>query len=817
MSAVRLTFLPIVLLAVLAAALCVGVASASTVDQASTNGRATPAFEIYILPQAQTETVDDVSHAAFFQFIITNTGDQSGDITLDISGEPEGWTFQSFPGGTSLSFGPVSTTDDPRNVTLNVKVPTFEKAGTYDLEVRAVPAAPTNNKITIHAVVNQFPGVDLIPPPNIETDPGVELTLPFVIKNTGNGPDSYVLYRVDISSDWPYTIGNTNTTPTVKAQLQTQKQITITVPAPAEATPPGKSGVSVSVSVWSNFNHSIVDGATVLIKVTQQYKITFYPDEALEKTTGPEEQVDFSFTLANDGNGYDLVSLDLVATLDLWQLTISDDEINISSSPRPVTVSAIPGAQTTKGEYFLSVSATSSGPPESPQVVSYTMKIIVEQRYKFTVGIDTNASGPHPSIPPGGVGEHTLTLTNAGNGPDTIRLEVLNPPLGWFTTFDQDEVTVLPGKPKDIVLSIQVSNENEEALAKLYLLAVQATSTGNLSLVWEQNISVEVAPRRGISFSVSGPDTVLANPYQRSAYNHIFNLENTGNAQDDVRLEIIGVSWGPEIGITPTLATVNKEIGAFAKTSVQLSLTVPTNTPVGTYDIQVKATSLGDPRQSVTLMVHIQVIVEDIQVQPIRFKLASEPDTAFQEWRTYLVKQNGDVRLSFALINNGTETIYAINVKVLADNRVIHEENISSLRVLETYEIRVEFPATFLGPHQITVKADLPGDVNRDDNTQVAVIDVREELRDVNDANATNPFRAGSPLFFVLLLLAIIVVVAIIKVASGLGKRSSQKELYSTIYGQPGAGATQPSVLPPLLDEHQPPQEPPYGGAPPAY
>jgi hypothetical protein len=180
-----------------------------------------------------------------------------------------------------------------------------------------------------------------------------------------------------------------------------------------------------------------------------------------------------------------------------------------------------------------------------------------------------------------------------------------------------------------------------------------------------------------------------------------------------------------------------------------------------------------------------------VTVQPVKFKKGSEPN--FRIWKQYRVEEGEFVYIGIPISNNGSEIINRVNLKVYQESKLIKEENITSLGILKTVVITVQWKANFLGEFQIKAVASVSGDSNVQDNTAQASIKVVE--KEVTTIGGTeNPWslEPGKPLFLVLIIVIIIGILATVRYMLSLRAEQSARDLYESIYGDDLVGGAKP-------------------------
>ncbi len=750
-------------------------------------------FVVSVTPTNGTQVINSTTHSAFYSVSVKNTGDTMGDVILAIDNFPSaGWDWVPIPGGDDKTIESIFP-GETKWVSITLYAPIFEKAGTYTLILgaQAKGAPQTPSEVQLRATLLQFGGIQLTAPPDQTVDTGSRVDLPFTIKNTGNGDDTYTITRVDIARpQWTYTITGGNVTGKVKPGFSSTKTIQVSVPFKDDATPPGKSGVRVSVTVISNFNNDLRDGKGTNIIVTQEYALAFAPDQ-LEAVVNPGSTIEFHFIVTNNGNGEDNITVNLTHSLSGWQVLLSGTQWQIKRDiGRAVILTLGPPSTAIRGDYYLTILARSQGPIDSPAEIVYNLKVTVAQVHNFDLSIAKNTTAP---IPPGGVAEFEFAVKNTGNGNDGVNLTVDNVPDGWFVTLDSSEVSLTAFQTRTLTLTVQASPSMSQAPAGRYVLGVGGQSAGNATVVDRFTVEIIVSEICGINFAVAGSDTIETNPYRGSDANFVFTVTNTGNAPGEAITKVESISWDPKL--TPMRTTVTPErasVPAYRTTNVLVTVSVPRDTAVGLYDLTVVSSGVACQEQKIPVSVHLRVVHEDVRAQYVKFKLKTQP--VFQEVKTYTVELGDPVQIAIGVLNNGSQIVRDVHVKITVGNTVVKEQTITSLGVLKTVVVQGEYSAKFTGKFPVTAEVSIAGDVNPGDNKATAKLNVRENCPPggcgPTGGGAQNiwSLEPGSPLFLIMLVVILAVLAVVGRVAISAREKEMSKDLYDSIYGgQPGA------------------------------
>lgn len=273
-------------------------------------------------------------------------------LTWDTSNVPQAWSLSALP----ITSGELNW-QGSFGFDVAITVPSDALAGT--LGSFTMTASSENSEAVVatqifEVIVEQHFGVSLHTD-NSSTDaaPGTTVDFSFALSNTGNGIDSFDI-AVDGPAIWIPTASVTNLS--VAAQATEQFLVSVTVPADKQAGDSREFSVTVTSSDGETSTYS-----NVTVGTTQVYDISISLESDSDKISieqGTSKQ--FILNVTNNGNGPDILSLNLVDAPSWASLEASTVDIGIGSNAKfPVTLS--PDTATLSGkEYVFKVEAISS-------------------------------------------------------------------------------------------------------------------------------------------------------------------------------------------------------------------------------------------------------------------------------------------------------------------------------------------------------------------------------------------------------------------------------------------------------------------------
>lgn len=157
------------------------------------------------------------------------------------------------------------------------------------------------------------------------------------------------------------------------------------------------------------------------------------------------------------------------------------------------------------------------------------------------------------NIKPGENGSTTISITNQGNGQETMQVSVMVPE-GWVAKLGSS--LVIAGATGSVSVSVgsKHSNDKQESVSlevmvpddaladEVIAIPISVTSSGGGAVYDTTNLSVSVAATHGMQVSTSAKDQTGKS--NEEVYFE-FDIENTGNTADTFRLSVISQTAVP--------------------------------------------------------------------------------------------------------------------------------------------------------------------------------------------------------------------------------------------------------------------------------
>ena len=251
-----------------------------------------------------------------FQMSVKNTGGNDEDsVTISFSGNGvDQWDITPQPSTLTIDI------DELAYFNLSVTPDIEAIAGLKSISIIATSGdGSTKSSTSITVKVNQLPAlqVDKVGTSSKDVEAGKRVYYTFDVTNKGNAVDTFNL-AVDISSlptGWDASLDQDKI-----SNLGVDENITLTdvlvVKAPEDAA--ADVEISIIVTISSDYNASINSTYTSRTTVLQNFepKVSIVGEDTMSGK--PEEQVNFTIKITNDGNGDDDIALALIGGNASW-------------------------------------------------------------------------------------------------------------------------------------------------------------------------------------------------------------------------------------------------------------------------------------------------------------------------------------------------------------------------------------------------------------------------------------------------------------------------------------------------------------------
>ena len=263
-----------------------------------------------------------------------------------------------------------------------------------------------------------------------------------------------------------------------------------------------------------------------------------------EQNVEPNKNVKFAMSVKNtDGNTDDSVTISYSANgIDDWDVNPQPSTMTLSVDGTGFfNLSVTPDIAATAGLKSITVLATSED-GETVSSTSVTVKVIQLPALQ----VDKSGSSSR-DVEAGKRVYYSFSVTNKGNAVDTFDLAVDDSslPAGWDASLDQDTISNLGVNEKiNLTDVLVVKAPNDAAAEEEVSIVVTISSEFNSSINSTYTSRSTVLQKYDPKVSIVGLDTLSAKPEEQ--VNFTIKIENLGNGEDDIDLELIGgnSSWG---------------------------------------------------------------------------------------------------------------------------------------------------------------------------------------------------------------------------------------------------------------------------------
>ena len=463
-----------------------------------------------------------------FEISVKNTGGNTEDsVTISFSGNGvDQWDITPQPSTLTLDI------DELAYFNLSVTPDIEATAGLKSISVIATSEdGETVASTSVTVKVNQLPAlqVDKVGTSSKDVEAGKRVYYSFDVTNKGNAVDTFNLV-VDTSSlptGWDASLDQDKI-----SNLGVDENITLTdvlvVKAPDDAAAEAETSIIVTIS--SDYNSSVNSTYTSRTTVLQNYepKLTIVGEDTM--SAKPEEQVNFTIKIANDGNGEDDISLALIGGNSSWG-QLGDSAFTLEAGTNGTTTLRVTPPKDTeaKNGYILIVRATSE---DDTTTNSRNIFINVNQIYEVSVQVSGDSSKKGD---PGDELSYQILVKNKGNGDDTFTLSLEGEKADWGSILDEVELT----SGESITVNLTVNIDDDATVGDNDII-VRGTSEDNPSVNDTGTVKVTVNKQFKVDVIVS---SMSGDPGSTISYAVRIQNEGTGDDTFSVSIDDYPEGW----------------------------------------------------------------------------------------------------------------------------------------------------------------------------------------------------------------------------------------------------------------------------------
>ena len=506
-----------------------------------------------------------------YHLTVKNTGGNDEDsVTISFSANGvDQWDITPQPSTLTLAIGGVG------HFNLSVTPDIEAVAGLKSVSVIATSGdTETKSSTSITVKVNQLPAlqVDKVGSSSKDVEAGKRVYYSFDVTNKGNAVDTFNLV-VDTSSlptGWVASLDQDKI-----SNLGIDENITLTdvlvVKAPDDAAAEAETSIIVTIS--SDYNSSVNSTYTSRTTVLQNFepKLSIVGEDTM--SAKPEEQVNFTIKIANDGNGEDDISLALIGGNSSWGQLGGSSFILEAGTNDTTTLRVTPPKDTeAKNGYILIVRAISE---DGETTNSKNIYINVQQIYEVSVQVSGDSSKKGD---PGDELSYQILVKNKGNGDDTFTLSLEGEKAAWGSILDEVELT--SGESTTVNLTVNI---DDDATVGDNDIIVRGTSEDNPSVNDTGTVKVSVNKQFKVDVIVS---SMSGDPGSTITYNVRIQNEGTGVDTFSVSIDDYPEGWS----VDPVSFQV-EDVPAGGEEIVNLSVSIRSGENNKAFTINLTASS----------------------------------------------------------------------------------------------------------------------------------------------------------------------------------------------------------------------------------
>ena len=266
----------------------------------------------------------------------------------------------------------------------------------------------------------------------------------------------------------------------------------------------------------------------------------------------------------------------------------------------------VPGGLAAGTSHGFSMTITSDS--DSTQTQTQTFSATVNQCYGMTLAVDKNSD----TADPGASVDFTVTVTNDGNGEDTMEYQTMGA-AEWAPSLSQSSATIASGDSAQIIFTLTVpSDASANAQSGLAMVHVYSEACGDdkMGCDYEEDVSVSVRANQvydiTAGYYTNETDVVKdsASVQEGMAVQMKFTLTNNGNGNDEVTLSLVDAPSWVALGSDSEVSL----IGPGQTATLTIDVLAPASDALGDHTFQILATSADGIATSTTDIFTVTVV-----------------------------------------------------------------------------------------------------------------------------------------------------------------------------------------------------------------
>ena len=266
----------------------------------------------------------------------------------------------------------------------------------------------------------------------------------------------------------------------------------------------------------------------------------------------------------------------------------------------------VPGGLAAGTSHGFSMTITSDS--DSTQTQTQTFSATVNQCYGMTLAVDKNSD----TADPGASVDFTVTVTNDGNGEDTMEYQTMGA-AEWAPSLSQSSATIASGDSAQIIFTLTVpSDASANAQSGMAMVHVYSEACGDdkMGCDYEEDVSVSVRANQvydiTAGYYTNETDVVKdsASVQEGMAVQMKFTLTNNGNGNDEVTLSLVDAPSWVALGSDSEVSL----IGPGQTATLTIDVLAPASDALGDHTFQILATSADGIATSTTDIFTVTVV-----------------------------------------------------------------------------------------------------------------------------------------------------------------------------------------------------------------
>jgi len=304
--------------------------------------------------------------------------------------------------------------------------------------------------------------------------------------------------------------------------------------------------------------------------------------------------------MGNTADSFDVTFDTSDAVAVAWSVTGANDGNTGSISPKAESGQVsyaidmtVPSGLAADTKHGFTMTVTSVG--DSTQAQTQEFSATVLQCY----GISMTADKTTASADPGASADYTVTVTNTGNGEDTVSYMTMGAQT-WTPTLSEMSSTIASGADAQVVFTLTVpSDSSSEASSGMAMVHAYSEGCGEdtADCEYEAHTSVQLSSNQVFDISAGyyyNASMASASVQEGMALQLKFNVTNNGNGNDNI---------GVALANHPSWVTLGQDtvlVGPGQSSTVTIDVLAPASGSLGAKTFQIIATSSDGTTTSTT-------------------------------------------------------------------------------------------------------------------------------------------------------------------------------------------------------------------------